>query len=91
MMFTLFIATPEEVIYNGEAKDLKVPGASGYFEVLSHHAPTISTLKEGKFEYTDANDQKFHYMISGGILEVDHNKVSVLIDSLKPYFPSELA
>jgi len=90
-MYTLFIATPEEVIFNGDAKDLKAPGASGYFEVLSQHAPTISTLQAGKFEYTDAKDQKFHYMISGGIIEVDHNKVSILIDSLESYSPSELA
>jgi F-type H+-transporting ATPase subunit epsilon len=84
MIYNLFIATPEEVIYDGGAKDLKAPGGDGYFEVLSHHAPMISTLKEGEFEYTDANDQKFHYKITGGILEIDHNKVSVLIDSLEP-------
>lgn len=83
MIYHLFIATPEEVIYDGKAKDLKAPGGDGYFEVLSNHAPMISTLKEGKFEYTDANDQKFYFKISGGILEVDHNKVSVLLDSLE--------
>lgn len=83
MIYNLFIATPEEVIFNGEAKDLKASGGDGYFEVLSHHAPMISTLKEGKLAYTDANDQTFHYKISGGILEIDHNKVSVLLDSLE--------
>lgn len=84
MIFNLFIATPEEVIYEGEAKNLKAPGTVGYFEILSNHAPMISTLKDGKFEYTDASDQKFYYTITGGILEVDHNKVSVLLDSITP-------
>ena len=84
MIYKLFIATPEEVIYEGEAKDLKAPGTTGYFEVLSNHASMISTLKSGKFEFTNENDQKFHYKISGGILEVDHNKVSVLLDSSEP-------
>ena len=81
MIFNLFIATPEEVIFDGQAKDLKAPGGSGYFEVLSHHAPMISTLVSGKFEFTSADDQVCHYKISGGILEVDHNQVSVLLDS----------
>lgn len=84
MIYKLFIATPEEVIYDGEAKNLKAPGTTGYFEVLSNHASMISTLKEGRFEYTDGNNQKFHYKISGGILEVDHNKVSVLLDTVEP-------
>lgn len=91
MIFSLFIATPEEVIYDGEAKDVKAPGTLGYFEILSNHAPMISTLKEGKFEYTDGCDQTFLYKIKGGILEVDHNKVSVLIDSLESYIPTDLA
>ncbi len=82
MIFHLFIATPEEVLYDGDAKDLKAPGSSGYFEVLSNHAPMITTLKEGEFEYTDAQNQVAHYKITGGILEIDHNKVSVLLDTL---------
>ncbi len=82
-MYHLFIASPEAVLYDGQAKDLLAPGAAGYFEVLPNHAALISTLQKGRFEFTDEHDQKHTYTLTGGILEVDHNKVSVLADSLE--------
>lgn len=86
-MYHLFIASPESVIYNGQAKDLIAPGSAGYFEVLSNHAALITTLQQGKFEFTDEHNNKHTYTLPGGILEVDHNKVSVLADSLTPTSP----
>lgn len=82
-MYHLFIATPEAVIYDDRAKDLTAPGSVGYFEVLSNHAPLISTLIPGKLEFKDNNDQKQSYIVTGGLVEVDHNHVSVLVDSIK--------
>jgi len=47
-MLKLRIVSPEEVIYDGDANSLKVPGTLGSFEILDHHAPIISSLFELK-------------------------------------------
>ena len=41
------IITPEKKLYSGEANLVKVPGTKGSFEILTKHAPLISTLEKG--------------------------------------------
>ncbi len=82
MMFHLFLATPEEVIFDDEVSDLKAPGAAGYFEILPQHAPFISSLKKGTLEFKDANNKVWVMEIPGGIFEVEHNNASVLADAV---------
>ena len=36
-MLKLRIVSPENVVYNGEAESLKVPGMMGEFEILTCH------------------------------------------------------
>lgn len=79
-MFHLFIATPEEVIFDGKGTDLIVPGSAGYFEVLTNHAPLISTLIPGRLEFLDETGNKTTRQVTGGLVQVDHNEVAVLLD-----------
>ena len=51
-MLTLRIVSPERIVFTGEVDSVMVPGAVGPFEILNNHAPIISTLVEGKVEYT---------------------------------------
>lgn len=81
-MFTISVVTPEAVLFEGEALSLVAPGTVGYLEVLSHHAPLITILQKGKVTVTDAAHQKKFWNITGGALEVSHNKASVLVDGV---------
>ena len=54
------------------------PGSEGSFGVLDNHAPMIATLKAGKVELTEANNQKREFSVKGGVVEVLRNKVIVL-------------
>ncbi len=77
----LEIITPEKKLYSGETELVKLPGASGSFEVLKNHAPIISTLIAGKIKIKESDGSFIYLEINGGVVEVTDNKVNVLVDS----------
>jgi F-type H+-transporting ATPase subunit epsilon len=78
---TLEILTPEKKIYSGDVYGVQMPGISGLFEVLDHHAPLVSALKAGKVKILiDKNNNTETYTIKSGFVEVLNNKVSVLVE-----------
>jgi F-type H+-transporting ATPase subunit epsilon len=77
----LEILTPEKKVFNGEVSIVTFPGAEGSFQVLDHHAPMISLLKEGAVEYKGKEGLQ-NVRISGGVVEVLKNKVIVLATGL---------
>lgn len=74
----LEIITPEKTVYTGEIKLIRVPGSDGSFEVLSNHAPIISTLTKGDIKVVTEDDKENHFEINGGVIEVRENKIIVL-------------
>lgn len=76
----LVILTPEREIYNGEADAVQLPGTDGRFEILNKHAAMVASLVKGRMNVRTAK-QKMSFTISGGIVEVLNNKVSVLTES----------
>ena len=47
----LEILTPEKKVFEGNVTSATFPGSDGSFQVLDHHAPLISLLKQGVVEY----------------------------------------
>ena len=78
----LEIITPDKSIFSGQAKVIQLPGTKGTFEILSHHAPIISTLEKGKIKVVDENDQEHFFEINGGVIENKDNKIIILAESL---------
>ncbi len=78
-MLKLKIVSPEKVVYDGEAESVVVPGLLGQFEILSNHAPIISSLTSGTVVYTNQEGkQSIH--VRGGFVEVKKNEVCVCIE-----------
>jgi F-type H+-transporting ATPase subunit epsilon len=77
----LVILTPEKEVYNGEADAVQLPGVDGQFEILNKHAAMVASLANGNLNIRNAKE-KVTYKISGGIVEVLNNKVSVLTESV---------
>jgi F-type H+-transporting ATPase subunit epsilon len=77
----LEIITPEKKVYSGEVEAVKLPGAEGSFGILNNHAPLIATLKQGTVKVTDASKKVENFVINGGVVEVLHNKVTVLAEA----------
>jgi F-type H+-transporting ATPase subunit epsilon len=90
----LEIVTPEFTVFKGEVQSVSVPGLSGDFEMLNNHAPIVSTLKEGYIKISNqtnlSEEQKLHfelkddnycYPVLSGAIELNANKVMVLVDA----------
>lgn len=78
-MLNLKIVSPEKVEYDGAAERVLVPGTMGQFEILSNHAPIISTLQKGVIEYFN-KEGKTSLEILGGFVEVQKNQVSLCVE-----------
>ncbi len=76
---TLKLISAEAVIFDGEVKNVTLPGTMGEFQVLNNHAALISTLTPGTVRYTDAAGAPGSAEITGGLVDVDSNVVSVCI------------
>lgn len=80
-MLHLEIITPEKNIYSGDVESIRLPGAEGSFGILNNHAPLIATLKRGTVKITDVTKKVENFVINGGVVEVLHNKVTVLAEA----------
>jgi F-type H+-transporting ATPase subunit epsilon len=80
---TIEILTPDKKIFEGEATGINLPGTSGFFEILNHHAPIISTLEDGKVIVRHGvNVKEDIFFIKGGVVEASNNKVVVLAEGI---------
>ncbi len=79
----VLILTPEKEAFNGAAKSIKVPGTSGEFEVLSNHAPIVSSLENGAVRIIKENGERVVFHINSGFVQVLKNEVSVLAQGLR--------
>ncbi len=75
---TLKIISAEDVLFEGEVAMVTLPGVMGLFTVLNNHASLVSTLTAGEVVY-ESNGHQSSLEISGGIVDVDNNIVSVCI------------
>ena len=78
-MLTLKIVSPEKIIFSGEVDSVLVPGTLGEFEILTDHAPIISTLDAGRVVYKRKRHEKGAHIV-GGFVEVKKNDVSLCVE-----------
>lgn len=76
---TLKIISAEEIIFEGEATAVTLPGTMGAFTVLKNHASLVSTLVAGNIAFTDNSGAVQTRQIPGGIADIDSNIVSVCL------------
>ena len=74
----LEIVTPMGKIFEGDVKEAVFPGSEGEFGVLDGHAPLITTLSPGTI--TIKNDKEEVIAINWGYVEVNPDRVNVLVD-----------
>jgi F-type H+-transporting ATPase subunit epsilon len=91
----LEIVSPEATLFKGEVTSVTLPGVDGSFQILNHHAPIVSILKQGEVKivansfafskeasnhFTKVNEQTYTLAITSGTIEMKDNKVIVLAD-----------
>ena len=78
-MLKLRIITPSELLFEGEAESVTLPGTQGSFMVLDRHAPIVSSLESGKVVVKEANNTR-EYALNSGFVEVKDNVVVVCLE-----------
>lgn len=76
------IVTPDEKIFEGEVVSATFPGSDGSFQILNDHAPIVATLGKGDIKYQQEKENEVNIMVDGGVVEVMHNKVNVLVEKI---------
>lgn len=76
------IITPDKKVLSGEVTSVKLPGTDGSFQVLNNHANLIASLGNGEVTVVTASGESKTIQISGGVVEVLENKLSVLAESV---------
>lgn len=75
------IVSAEEEIFSGEVTMVVATGEMGELGIAPRHAPLITRLKPGKLVLTQPNGDKVDIVVSGGILEVQPQVVTILADT----------
>jgi len=79
--FRCDIVSAEDEIFHGEAELLVATGEIGELGIAPRHAPLITRLKPGKVVVTLPGGEQLDFAVSGGILEVQPQVVTVLADT----------
>lgn len=83
----LEVITPERRLLSEAVDSVTVPGMGGELGILPGHTPLISQLQTGVLSYVQGGATK-RLMVSGGFVEVNANRVSVLADVAE--YPDEI-
>lgn len=76
------IVSAEGNLYSGQGEMVYAPAAMGEIGVAPRHTPLISPLKAGEVRVDVGNGKpQEHFYVSGGTIEVQPFKVTILADT----------
>ncbi len=68
--FTFELVSPEALVLGGEASEVVVPGAEGYFTVMANHSPFMTTVKPGVVDVKMSDGEAKRIFVRGGFADV---------------------
>jgi F-type H+-transporting ATPase subunit epsilon len=75
------IVSAEREIFSGAATMVIVSGEMGELGIAPQHAPLITRIKPGEVRVLNGDAPEQHFYVSGGILEVQPDLITVLSDT----------
>ena len=79
-MIHLDIVSAEKSFFSGDVELVGATGLMGEVGIVYGHAPLLTQLKPGEVRITTADGKEDLFYISGGMLEVQPGRASVLAD-----------
>ena len=79
--FHVDIVSAEQAIFSGEATMLVAPGEAGELGILPEHAPLLTRVKPGTVRVIQAGGEEEIIYVSGGMMEVQPDRLTVLADT----------
>ncbi len=75
------IVSADQNVMGGEATFVVVPTVMGELGIYPRHTQLLSELKAGEVRVTNDKGEVSHFFVSGGVLEVQPNAITILADS----------
>ena len=75
------IVSAEGEIHSGDAAMVFAPASMGEVGIAPRHAPMLTTLKPGEVRVQDEEGGEEAFYITGGMLEIQPNQVTILADT----------
>jgi F-type H+-transporting ATPase subunit epsilon len=79
--FQVDIVSAEQQIFSGPAEMVIAPGEAGELGILPEHAPLLTRIKPGTVRIRHAGAEEEVIYVSGGMMEVQPDRVTVLADT----------
>lgn len=79
--FNLDVVSAEKRIFSGWARSIQVSGESGDLGILAGHVPLLTYIRPGMVRIVTIKGKEEIIYLSGGILEVQPNDVTILADT----------
>lgn len=85
--FKIRVLNPKQVVFEGEAETVFLPGDRGEFELLAYHSPIVSLLKEGEIVV----DWKTRIPIRKGMVRYSGDECVILLEQARLERPGKKA
>jgi|TARA_B110000285_G_C14971451_1_gene536774 F-type H+-transporting ATPase subunit epsilon len=79
--FNLEIISPNQTIFNSEAKQVVIPAYEGVMTILKDHVSLITFLRPGFIE-VEVNNKNEKFYVEDGTVEFYNNKLLILSSSV---------
>ncbi len=79
--FQVDIVSAEQQIFSGAAERVIAPGEAGELGILPEHAPLLTRIKPGTVRIQQTGGEEEVIYVSGGMMEVQPDRVTVLADT----------
>jgi F-type H+-transporting ATPase subunit epsilon len=83
--FHFELVSPDKVLFSGPAQAVLVPGNEGDFQVLSDHAPVMSSMRPGVVGIDDAQGKHSRVFVRGGFADVSKHGLILLAETAIPF------
>ena len=70
------IRATENILFDGNATSVMLPGAEGEFEILDFHKPIVSKLKKGIIVVDNSKE----FPIVGGLAKMSHQNLVAVVE-----------
>jgi F-type H+-transporting ATPase subunit epsilon len=81
--FDLKVLSPSRTVASVKASAVTLPGTLGYMTILPDHAGMVAELDQGEVTIQTAEAAVERYFVSGGYVEVEANRVTLLADVIE--------
>jgi F-type H+-transporting ATPase subunit epsilon len=83
--FHFELVSPDKVLFNGSAQAVLVPGSEGDFQVLSDHAPVMTSMRPGVVGIDDAEGKHRRVFVRGGFADASKEGLILLAETAIPF------